>query len=117
EGDVDGLGWIEGETKKFRFEDGDPLLKIPHMGWNDLPTRKASPLFEGVRDDACFYFAHSYYVECDNEDAVLCTTHYGHDFVSGIALGNIYGTQFHPEKSHANGLRVVRNFIRLSEHA
>lgn len=117
EGDAKGLGWIDGETRRFRFDDITPPLKIPHMGWNDLDRRKASPLLDGIDARACFYFAHSYCVHCDDKDAVLATSRYGYDFVSAIHRDNIFGTQFHPEKSHANGLQLLRNFIGFGRDA
>lgn len=117
EGDVDGLGWIDGVTRRFDFKDVDPAPKIPHIGWNDLQRRQEGPLFDGIHRDACFYFAHSYCVFCNDQGAVLTTTQYGCEFVSAVQRDNILGTQFHPEKSHANGLRLVENFIGLVDHA
>jgi imidazole glycerol-phosphate synthase subunit HisH len=112
EGDAEGLGWIDGYTRKFDFTGIEgPRLKIPHMGWNDLQAAKESPLLAGIHPDACFYFAHSYYVSCDDNAAVLARSAYGLDFVSAVHRGNIFGTQFHPEKSHANGLQLIRNFL------
>lgn len=117
EGDAAGLGWIQGETLRFRFPEEGNSLKTPHLGWNDLERKKPSPLLEGIAPDACFYFAHSYCVVCEDQDAVLATTRYGYDFVSVIHRDNIFGTQFHPEKSHANGLQLLRNFIGYIPHA
>jgi len=117
EGDAEGLGWLDAVTRRFRFDGMVPAPKVPHLGWNDLQRVKDSPLIEGVTADAAFYFAHSYYVDCHEPDAVLTATGYGHDFVSSVACGNLYGLQFHPEKSHANGLRIVSNFIGLVQHA
>ena len=112
EGDAEGLGWIEGQTR--RLSSGP--LPIPHIGWNDLARRGDSVLLAGVPDDACFYFAHSYFVEC-REDAVLATTDYGMPFAAAVEAGPIFGTQFHPEKSLANGLKVVRNFVEYCRRA
>ncbi len=111
EGDARGLGWIDGETRRFRFDDRLPQPKVPHMGWNELERRKSSPLLDGIAPKACFYFAHSYCVHCSDENAVLATSEYGYEFVSAIHKDNLFGTQFHPEKSHASGLRLLRNFI------
>ncbi len=111
EGGVEGLGWIDGEAKRFRFDGLDPTPKMPHMGWNDLSAQKESPLLAGIHPGACFYFAHSYAVRCRDADAVLTTSQYGHGFVSAVHKGNIFGTQFHPEKSHANGLKLIENFL------
>jgi len=116
EGGVDGLGWIDAETRRFDFSRQHQPCKIPHMGWNDLHAQKAGPLFEGIHADACFYFAHSYCVSCNDECAVLATTDYGYEFVSAVERGNIFGTQFHPEKSHANGLKILKNFIGCIQH-
>lgn len=117
EGGVEGLGWVDAQTKRFNFDGMDPQPKMPHMGWNDLQRRKESPLFEGIHPSACFYFAHSYCVSCNDRDAVLAETDYGYKYVSAVQKENIFGTQFHPEKSHANGLQMVRNFIGLAENA
>lgn len=117
EGDAAGLGWIQGETRRFRFPDEGGSLKTPHLGWNDLERKKPSPLLEGIASGACFYFAHSYCVVCEDQSAVLATTRYGCDFVSVIHRDNIFGTQFHPEKSHANGLQLLRNFIGYTPNA
>lgn len=112
EGDAAGLGWIDGETRRFRVPE-----KIPHMGWNDLRVHKPSPLLEDVPAEACFYFAHSYHVVCNEPEAILATSDYGGEFVSAVAKNNLFGVQFHPEKSHANGLRLLRNFLGLAHHA
>jgi glutamine amidotransferase len=117
EGDAEGLGWIDGETKRFEFAALPEPPKVPHIGWNDLSVRQPNPLFEGVPRGACFYFAHSYCVSCRDDAAVVATTAYGSEFVSAAAKGNIFGTQFHPEKSHDNGLQVIRNFAGLAAHA
>ncbi len=112
EGDAEGLGWIDGATRRFRVPE-----KIPHMGWNDLSVRKASPLLDDVSPSACFYFAHSYCVVCHEAEAILATSEYGGEFVSAVAKNNLFGVQFHPEKSHAGGLRLLSNFVRLVRHA
>ncbi len=117
EGDAAGLGWIDGITRRFRFDDLEKPLKVPHMGWNALRTRKDSPLLAGIGADSCFYFAHSYYVSCTEEDAVLATTSYGTEFVAAVARNNLFGVQFHPEKSHRAGLQMIANFIGMTRHA
>lgn len=109
EGDCQGLGWVDSNTKKFSFENGG--YKIPHIGWNNLITKKNSPLFNGINVDNYFYFVHSYFISCKNEEDILCETLYGHLFVSSFNKGNIYGTQFHPEKSHDAGLLLLKNFV------
>ncbi len=111
EGDCAGLGWIDAVTRRLRIEQAEPPLKTPHMGWNDLTHQKESPLFNTIHAASCFYFAHSYCVQCDDAEAVLTETTYGQDFVSAVHKDNIFGTQFHPEMSHANGLQLIRNFI------
>ena len=111
EGKLPGLGWIDAETKKFRFN--DPSLKIPHMGWNLVYKRNESRLIDNLPEEPRFYFVHSYYVQCVNSGDVLTTTHYGDDFHSIIQHGNIYGAQFHPEKSHKFGMKLLQNFSSL----
>lgn len=108
-----GLGWIAGEVKKFDFpQSSDKLLRVPHMGWNQVRMTPPSSLTADIAPDARFYFAHSYYVVADKPDHVVGMTWYGHDFVSIIKQDNIWATQFHPEKSHQAGLQIIRNFAR-----
>lgn len=109
EGSLPGLGWIKGRA--LRFDStllGD--LRIPHMGWNGLDVAKAHPLVQGIEEDARFYFVHTYYVSCTDDNDILTTTTYGFDFVSSIQHGNIIGTQFHPEKSLRWGMNICRRF-------
>jgi len=113
EGELPGFGWIEGKTVKFRFDTELQKLKIPHMGWNIVHPRKESKLFHNMPEGPRFYFVHSYHVLCKNQEDVLCVTHYGYDFGSAIEKDNIYGTQFHPEKSHKFGMQLVKNFTEL----
>lgn len=110
EGELPGLGWLDGETVKFQFD--DPNVKIPHMGWNTVELARTSPVFEGLEDGARFYFVHSYRVHCNNPEDVIATTNYGVTFHSCVGRENICGTQFHPEKSHRFGLRLLRNFAQ-----
>ncbi len=107
QGGVQGLDLIPGQNVRFR---GD--LKVPHMGWNELDVQRDHPLVDGV-DGQYAYFVHSYYAEPDDADAVVTTTDYGTDFASIVAndRGNVFGTQFHPEKSGETGLRILRNFV------
>ncbi|MDR1952121.1 MAG: imidazole glycerol phosphate synthase subunit HisH [Elusimicrobiota bacterium] len=111
-GEYDGLNIIEGEVKRFDFDGND--LKIPHMGWNnvcykdDVNTKK---MFGGIKNNEQFYFVHSYYAELKNSRQAAAFTEYGFDFCSAIALDNIWGSQFHPEKSGDCGLRLMKNFI------
>lgn len=113
EGDRPGLGWIDAETVKFKFDGEQSHLKIPHMGWNTVAIRQHDGIFQDMDTESRFYFVHSYYVRCNHESDVLATTHYGHDFVSSVRHGNIMGTQFHPEKSHKFGTQVFKNFVRI----
>jgi glutamine amidotransferase len=108
EGQLPGLGWIDAVTRKFRF--GDPTMKVPHMGWNGVEIRSAEGLFRDMDPEPRFYFVHSYYVECRREADVLATTEYGHPFVSAFQRGNVQGVQFHPEKSHRFGMRLLARF-------
>lgn len=112
EASVVGLGWIEGQTLKFNFP-ADSSLKVPHMGWNLVHHLKVSKLTENFSEEPRFYFVHSYYVKADNLEDVLTTTHHGIDFHSIIQHENIYGAQFHPEKSHKFGMRLLENFARI----
>ena len=92
-------------------------LKIPHMGWNQVKQKASHPIFEGIPDEANFYFVHSYYVEPDDKLLVAGATEYGIPLCSAVARGNLVGTQFHPEKSGEFGLRMYDNFIRLAMKA
>lgn len=112
EGNAEGLGWIDEETKKFRFGGDKTELKIPHMGWNSINILKESPLLEGISNGDKFYFVHSYHVCSDTAgNHAVATTNYDYDFTSVVQKDNIYGTQFHPEKSHKAGMQVLSNFV------
>lgn len=109
---VPGLGWIEGEVRKFQF---DPSLKlpIPHMGWNNVKPQGASGLFEGLtEEEARFYFVHSYYITLKNRAEIQGETEYGVPIVSSFKKENLQGVQFHPEKSHRYGMTLLKNFFR-----
>lgn len=113
EGGRAGLGWIEGRVRKFVFEKGPTQLKVPHMGWNLVnPNSGDSFLFKGLISPR-FYFVHGYYVECKNAGEVLATTNYGSEFHSAVHRDNIFGTQFHPEKSHKFGMQLLKNFVEI----
>lgn len=110
-GHCEALGLIAGEVVRFERREGFP---VPHIGWNTLRfgSRRA-PIFSGLNDGTHVYFVHSYYACCAEAEAVASTTDYGVDFCSSIARGHLFGTQFHPEKSQANGLRILKNFADL----
>jgi imidazole glycerol-phosphate synthase subunit HisH len=110
EGNERGLGLINANVIKFRFNESDKL-KIPHMGWNLISKVKQHLLFSDLSEDVRFYFVHSYHIVCNNADDIVTTTNYGYDFVSSFADKNILGVQFHPEKSHKYGLNLLKNFI------
>jgi glutamine amidotransferase len=110
EGDRPGLGWIDAETVRMCLPKDDPALRLPHMGWNSIDVERPTPLLEDLPDDKRFYFVHSYHVRCDNPDLVAARSRYGTSFTCAVSHGNIYGTQFHPEKSHRFGMKVLSNF-------
>jgi len=109
EGKLPGLGWIDADTVRFRFDDRN-RLKIPHMGWNTIEQVKKSPLLDDADAEPRFYFVHSYHVVCRKEEDVLTKTTYGYDFISSVVKNNIAGVQFHPEKSHKFGMKLLSNF-------
>ena len=111
EGKLKGLGWLDAKTMKFKF-DPNEKLKVPHMGWNRIKIIKEKPLLKDMPKNARFYFVHSYYVKCANSKDVAATTNYGTDFASIVQKGNIYGAQFHPEKSHRFGMKLLENFAK-----
>ena len=112
EGNLSGLGWIDCETKKIQ-PCKENKLKVPHMGWNTVSPKVKNSIFKGFEEDPRFYFVHSFCVECKKTDNILGTTHYGQEFVSSIYKDNIYGVQFHPEKSHRFGMQILKNFLEL----
>ena len=112
EGNMPGLGWIDAEVIKFRFEK-KTRLKVPHMGWNIVKQAKPSSLISSPEEEKRFYFVHSYYVKTRNDSDALLYSEYGQNFVSAFERNNILGVQFHPEKSHRFGMALLRNFITL----
>ncbi|MEM8890631.1 MAG: imidazole glycerol phosphate synthase subunit HisH [Bacteroidota bacterium] len=110
EGELSGLGWIKGKTIKFREEKMDNSLKVPHMGWNEVETQKDSKLFEDMFEEPRFYFVHTYHIKCEEEKDVLVRSTYGYNFIAGVENENVLGVQFHPEKSHKFGLKLLTNF-------
>jgi glutamine amidotransferase len=117
EGHLPGLDWIAGNVEKFNFTSLDldeTKLKIPHMGWNSVtPTQPELSIFTGVPQPMRFYFVHSYHFVCKNPENVLGTARYGYDFTCAVRKENIYGVQFHPEKSHKFGMQVLKNFVEM----
>ncbi len=113
EGQTQGLGWLDAETVRFKFEAEQSQLKVPHMGWNTINIKREHPVFTDLEADARFYFVHSYFVKSNNADHVLATTDYGGDFDSILGRENILGAQFHPEKSHKFGLHLLKNFAEV----
>ena len=109
EGSLNGLGWIKGKVKKIPLDDNSII--VPHMGWNNVELEK-NILFKGI-DNPNFYFLHSYFFDPLNTDSIIGTTYYGKRFASIINTDNIFGIQFHPEKSHENGIRILKNFAKL----
>ena len=113
EGELEGLGWIDGRVRKFDVATFSQRTRIPHMGWNNVSPRSTEGLFAGLGDDSRFYFLHSYYLEPGQPADVIARTEYNGTFASGVGRGNIYGVQFHPEKSHHWGVKLLENFAGL----
>lgn len=111
EGKMEGLGWIDAETLKFSPA-AELKLKVPHMGWDYIKVQRENPLLESAQKNR-FYFVHSYYVKCLDEKQSLATCNFGEDFTCAVNKDNIFGTQFHPEKSLKFGMRVLENFSKL----
>jgi glutamine amidotransferase len=113
EGTGAGLGWIPGSVRSFRSVAESVLLPMPHMGWNDVVPVMDTPLFKGLETDSRFYFLHSFFFDCDNPAHSLARASYGFDFSCAVAAGNVFGVQFHPEKSHHYGAALLKNFAEL----
>jgi glutamine amidotransferase len=111
EGDCEGLNWVPGLTKKFSHSE---KIKVPHMGWNNLDIRMDNKILNDITANDFFYFVHSYFVTEIEEKYVLSVTNYGQEFISAFAKDNIFGCQFHPEKSHDVGLKLLQNFCSLA---
>jgi glutamine amidotransferase len=104
-----GLGWIPGKVKRFQHE-----LKIPQIGWNQVSQQQKDPLFKNVADEMHFYFVHSYHLNPENSEHVLGLSNYGYDFAAAVCKDNLWGVQFHPEKSQNAGLQLLKNFCTLT---
>jgi len=113
EGISNGLGWIKGIIKKIDVTKVSHQSKLPHMGWNDVHFIKENKLTHGIEKDSLFYFLHSYYFDSHENDQVFGISEFGGEFTSAICKGNVYGTQFHPEKSHRCGEKLLFNFAKL----
>ena len=112
EGNYKGFNWIDASVKRFRVNDS-LRFKVPHTGWNQITIEKESPIMEGLTAGEEFYFVHSYHVICNNRNNILNTTHFEETFTSAFQHENIFGVQYHPEKSYETGETLMRNFIRL----
>jgi glutamine amidotransferase len=111
EGREPGLGWIGADVQRFSAAAG---LKIPHMGWSPVNTRPDSRLFGNVDPDPRFYFVHSFYVACDDPNDVAASAQYGVQFAAAVERGNLFGVQFHPEKSHRFGMSLFKSFLKVA---
>jgi len=113
EGIIEGLGWIDASVKKFDETTINFHTKLPHMGWNDVEPFINNSLFKGLEKEAIFYFLHSFYFDCNNKMDSIATSDYGIKFTCSVQHKNIYGIQFHPEKSHSYGEKLLYNFAKL----
>lgn len=109
DGEHQGLGLIPGEVKKFKVD----RLKVPHMGWNEVFHKETSPLLKDIQTGRDFYFVHSYHFICENDSDVLATSVYGEEFCCAVNRENVFGVQFHPEKSQRDGLLLLKNFVEM----
>ena len=110
---MQGLGWIDADVRRFDHSRFRQRTHLPHMGWNDVRVTRHHPLFSGLDEESTFYFLHSYYVVCQEPDDILAEADYGGPFTCAIGAGNIFGVQFHPEKSHRGGIQLLQNFASL----
>ena len=113
EGDLAGLGWIHGRAKRFDLQDNAQKLRVPHMGWSELKLVRGGRLFDDTADQNRFYFVHSYHVVCHKAEDVIGTVWHGSDITAVVERGNIFGAQFHPEKSHRFGMKLFERFSGL----
>ena len=113
EGVLPGLGWVPGHIRRIDPASIDGLPKLPHMGWNSVRIKGAMPLFDSVDPEQGFYFLHSYYFDAKDAESICATVEYGKELPCAVASGNVFGFQFHPEKSHSNGVAVFRNFSQI----
>ncbi len=113
EGELKGLGWIDGEIKKFDTQAIKQKPLLPHMGWNDVYPTSNNQLFNELENDAIFYFLHSYYFSCNTIQDEIARSEYGIEYTCAVNHENIYGVQFHPEKSHQYGIQLLKNFANI----
>lgn len=113
EGELAGLGWFDATVKKFDENEIKLKPKLPHMGWNEIEPQHAHSILTNIDSEKGFYFLHSYYFDCNVSDDILIKATYGKKFTCAVSKGNIFGFQFHPEKSHSNGINLFRNFAEL----
>ena len=113
EGEIEGLKWIDATVKKFDENKIQQVTRLPHMGWNDVKPMKDISLFAGLEKEAIFYFLHTYYFHCNQPEDILAVSQYGDEFASAAHHNNIFGIQFHPEKSHHYGEILLHNFAKL----
>lgn len=113
EGLLAGLGWIDGTVRKFTATNENCASQLPHMGWNNISPRSDNALMANFDEQSRFYFLHSYYFHCNNADDSIAVTNYGIKYTSAINHKNIYGVQFHPEKSHSWGIQLLKNFAEI----
>lgn len=112
EGQLPGLNWIGGKNIKFKKDEMPANYKVPHMGWADITVCKSSAITDGLEDGSRFYFGHSYHAQLEDERDALISVDYGYRYVAAVARGNIFGVQFHPEKSHRFGMQLLGNFVK-----
>jgi glutamine amidotransferase len=113
EGNLSGLGYIRGKVRRMNSSLLNEKYRLPHLGWNSIKILRQSTIFDNVNFELGFYFLHSFYFDCENREDILATMEYGESFASVVKHDNIYGVQFHPEKSHHNGISLLRNFASL----
>lgn len=111
DGGSKGFDWIKGKVNKINLTDKN--LKLPHMGWNNISINQKSKLFAGIENESHFYFVHSFAFDVENDQFISAKTNYSTEIISAVEKDNIFGTQFHPEKSQANGIKILENFVKL----